>query len=291
MSWEPYWSDGVRDVPGHLRVWRDFPSPELGNKRDIVVWLPEEEPARPLPVLYFQDGQNVFDEHTSFAGSWGAARALGELAEAGTPVIAVAVANAGRSRIAEYSPFVDVKHGGGRGDAYVEFLTSSVKPAIDARFATLKDPAATGLVGSSLGGLIAYYALFRHPETFGLAAALSPSFWFADHAFERWLGERSWAPAQLYLDTGRFERGRPVSRWPWVGRSWQTAWGSWRYTRSVRGVLRRLENMGYVDGVDLCFELDHEGFHSESSWRSRLPRALSFLLTESTSTGAWAALD
>lgn len=288
MSWEPYWSDGVRDVPGHLRVWRGFPSPELGNHRDLLVWLPEEEPTRPLPVLYFQDGQNVFDEHTSYAGSWGAAQALGQLAADGTPVIAVAVANTGEGRIAEYSPFVDAKYGGGRGDAYVEFLVSSVKPAIDARFPTLKDPASTGLVGSSLGGLIACYALFKHPEVFGLAAALSPSFWFADHAFVSWLSRREWTPAQIYLDTGRYERGRAHG---WIGQSWRKVLGSWRYVRSVRGVYRRLRHMGYVEGVDLHFEIDPEGEHNEGCWRRRLPGALSFLFEESTTTGTWAALD
>ncbi|MEO1083629.1 MAG: alpha/beta hydrolase-fold protein [Acidobacteriota bacterium] len=290
MSWEPYWSDGVRDVPGHLRVWRGFPSPELGNHRDILVWLPEEEPRAPLPVLYFQDGQNVFDEHTSFSGSWGAAATLAELASEGMPVIAVAVSHAGHDRIVEYSPFVDPKHGGGRGDAYLEFLSSSVKPAVDARFPTHRDPSRTGLVGSSLGGLIATYGVFKRPDLFGLAAALSPSYWFAEHSFVHWLGSRQYVPAQFYLDTGRFERGR-VKRWWPPSDAVGTALGSRRYVRSVRGVHRRLRKMGYVDGVDLRFTVDPEGFHSEECWRRRLPQALTFLLKESTATGAWAALD
>ncbi|MEM1181253.1 MAG: alpha/beta hydrolase-fold protein [Acidobacteriota bacterium] len=290
MSWERYRSDGVRDVPGHLWVWRGFPSPELGNRRDVLVWLPEAEPRVPLPVLYFQDGQNVFDEHTAFAGSWGAAATLASLAGEGLPVIGVAVANAGHGRIAEYSPFVDPKHGGGRGDAYVEFLAASVKPSVDARFPTIRDPSRTGVVGSSLGGLIATYAVFKRPDLFGLAAALSPSFWFAEHSFVRWLGGRQWAPAQLYLDTGRYERGRAERWWPLTD-AVRTAMGSRRYVGSVRGVHRRLRKMGYVEGVDLRLVIDPDGFHSEAFWRRRLPDALSFLLRESTSTGTWAALE
>ncbi|MEM6796308.1 MAG: alpha/beta hydrolase-fold protein [Acidobacteriota bacterium] len=287
MSWQPYRSAGLGDQPGTFWVWRDFPSPELGNARDIVVWAPPPSPeiahAR-LPVLYFQDGQNVLDAETSHAGSWRAAHALAELARSGHGALAVAVAHTGEGRLAEYSPFTDALGRGGRGDAYLDFLASSVKPAVDARFPTRREASSTGLVGSSLGGLIAVYGVFKRPDAFGLAAALSPSFWFADDAMARWLEDQERVPSQIYLDSGRFERGRGRPWWPWH-------LGSWRYARSVRRVHRRLLRMGYVDGVDLCCLLDPEGEHREECWRRRLPGALSFLLVESTSTGAWAIPD
>src|SRR5437870_3806542 len=126
-----------RPRPGTLHTLHDVWSPQLGNRRDIVVYLPATYGGeRRFPVVFMQDGQNLFDPATSHAGDWGLLRALDGLTASGLETIVVGVWNTGPERIAEYSPFVDAKNGGGKGDAYLSFLVDTLKPAIDARFMT-----------------------------------------------------------------------------------------------------------------------------------------------------------
>ena len=168
---------------GTLHSLHDVWSPELGNRREVVVYLPPTYGrSRRFPVVYMQDGQNLFDPATAHAGDWALLRALDALAAAGHETIIVGVWNAGEARIAEYSPFRDEKTGGGRGDLYLAFLIETLKPMIDRRFRTRPERAHTGIAGSSMGGLISLYGFFRAPAVFGFAGVLSPSLWYADAA-------------------------------------------------------------------------------------------------------------
>src|SRR5437867_10655344 len=101
-----------------------------------------------------QDGQNLSDPDTAFAGTWELERAIEELAERGLEAIVVGVHHAGDARIAEYSPLPDRRLGGGEGDAYLTFLVDTVKPRIDRLFRSRPGREATSIVGSSMGGLI-----------------------------------------------------------------------------------------------------------------------------------------
>jgi predicted alpha/beta superfamily hydrolase len=94
------------------------------------------------------------------------------------PCIVVAI-EAGAKRINEYNPYNTEKYGEGEGDRYVDFLVKTLKPFIDKHYRTLKTSDHTLIAGSSLGGLISYYALLVHPEVFGKAGVFSPSFWIA----------------------------------------------------------------------------------------------------------------
>src|SRR4051812_9334479 len=128
------------------------------------------------------DGQNLFDPATSFSGSWNVDVSMAEASLEGFDAIVVGIPNMGADRLAEYSPFEHPELGGGRGDLYLEFLIDTVKPLIDERFMTIPDREHTGIVGSSMGGLISLYAFFRHPEVFGFAGVLSPSLWLTERA-------------------------------------------------------------------------------------------------------------
>jgi hypothetical protein len=120
-----------------------FAMPQLGRTRRVWIYLPPDyaTSAKRYPVLYLHDGQNVFDVATAFAGEWGVDEALDSLAAAGDPgAIVVAVDNGGDRRIAEYSPWVHPRHGGGEGAAYVEWLAGTLKPWIDAHYRTRPGP-------------------------------------------------------------------------------------------------------------------------------------------------------
>src|SRR6266545_3726756 len=145
------WSDYPTSGPAAsgriaLRVARGVTSRELRTTRDLVVALPPSYASggRRYPVLYMQDGQNLFDPATSHAGDWGLPAALDALADQGLEAIVVGIPNAGRRRSYEYSPFRDTIHGGGGGgDRYLAFLVQAVKPLVDRSFRTLPERAHT----------------------------------------------------------------------------------------------------------------------------------------------------
>jgi predicted alpha/beta superfamily hydrolase len=262
------WMEYPREaVAGTVKVLKDVHSPQLGNSRDLLVLLPPSWPGegRRWPVLYMQDGQNLFDPSTAFAGAWGVDETMADLAREGLEAIVVGIPNTGGQRLDEYSPFHHPGHGGGKGDAYLDFLVSSVKPLVDAEYPTEPGAATTGILGSSMGGLISLYALFRRPDVFGLCGCMSPAFWFAHGALLDFVRKTPKVPGPIYLDTGTKEMGRP--------RFWRTARRS-----SAAEMAAVLRQKGYVEGTDLRFLVEKDGEHNEAAWRRRLPDALRFLL-------------
>jgi predicted alpha/beta superfamily hydrolase len=208
-----------------------------------------------------QDGQNLFDPEASFAGSWRVDLAMDWAASRRVEGIVVAIPNAGQARIAEYSPFDDPEGGTGRGSDYVNLLADTIKPLVDARFRTLPERTATGVAGSSMGGLISLFAYFARPDVFGVVAALSPSLWFAGRAIFGLLDAAPYHPGRLYLDVGRLEGAETLEN-----------------ARRLRDLLRA---KGYVQGVHLRYVEDRAGSHAEAAWSRRFRAALPFLLPSS----------
>ncbi|MBC7893875.1 MAG: alpha/beta hydrolase [Cytophagaceae bacterium] len=249
-----------RTPPGVLEVIRDFHSPQLRNRRDILVYLPSSyaKSDKALPVIYMHDGQNLFDPTTSFAGEWGVDAAMARAPRKGRRAIVVGIPNMGIDRMKEYSPFLDARHGGGGGDAYVDFLLNTLKPMIDVRYRTKPDRASTGILGSSLGALISLYAFFRQPASFGFVGAMSPALWFAEGEIFPYVEAAANVGGRVYLDVG----GREGA-------------GTLANARAMRDLL---EGKGYRRGRDLMWEEDRLGQHNEAAWGKRLRKALPFLL-------------
>jgi predicted alpha/beta superfamily hydrolase len=244
-----------------LDVLEGVHSPELGNQRDVLVYLPPSyrRSDRSYPVLYMHDGQNLFDPSTSFAGEWGVGRAMHAAARRGLEAIVVGVPNMGPERLDEYSPFPDpTAGGGGKGAAYADFLARTLKPIVDQRFRTEPGRDRTVVVGSSMGGLISLVALLRHPQTFGAAGVLSPSLWFAGGAIFSEVERSPFVPARIYLDIGVQEGPEHVAN-----------------ARRMRDILL---NKGHRIGHDLRWLESRCGRHDERSWGRRFARALPFLL-------------
>ena len=124
----------------------DFEIPQLIKTRRISVLLPYNyhETDQHYPVLYLQDGQNLFDEYAPF-GNWAVDKKLAVLAEKGLgDIIVVAIDHAEKDRIAEFTPSFKTKLGRGDGKKYVRFLADTLKPYIDKNFRTLPDLRAHG---------------------------------------------------------------------------------------------------------------------------------------------------
>jgi len=163
-----------------------FIIPQLRRTRRVWLYLPPDyydQPDRRYPVLYMQDGQNVFDQYTSFAGEWAVDETLNELHAAGRDLggcLVVAVDNGGPRRLDEYSPWPNPRsRRGGEGEQYVQFLAETLKPYVDKHYRTRPEAASTGIMGSSMGALISLHAALRYPAVFGRVGVFSPAFWFA----------------------------------------------------------------------------------------------------------------
>lgn len=160
-----------------------FYIPQLDRYRRILIYLPEgyevKKNKKRYPVIYLQDGQNVFDDYTSGFGEWGVDECLDTLISKGKRAAIVVAIDAGEKRLNEYNPYYFEKFGEGEGDKYVSFLVKTLKPYIDKNYRTQKERENTFIAGSSMGGLISYYALLAYPKTFGNAGVFSPAFWTA----------------------------------------------------------------------------------------------------------------
>lgn len=221
------------------------------------------ESERRYPVLYMHDGQNIFDEATSHVGEWQVDESMQMLAREGIEAIVVGIPNMGAERLNEYSPFRDPKHGGGKGEKYLEFLVETVKPLIDAEFRTRPDRGHTGVMGSSMGGFISLCACYLHPEIFGIAGVVSPAFWFADGAIYGFVEKAPQVPGRLYMDVGF--------------RELTLSHVSSRYLEGVRRMHRLLLQKGWRLGQDYFYLEDPEGVHNERHWARRFPEMVRFL--------------
>ena len=250
-----------RRQPGRVETIEGVESPELGNRRDLYVYVPGSygRSHGRYPVIYMHDGQNIFDPAMSFAGSWLVHEAMDWAAGRGIEGIGVGIPNMGQARLAEYSPFPDPQMGGGEGDTYLDFVTKTVKPLIDGRYRTLADRRHTGIMGSSMGGLISLYGFFRHPDTFGFAGVMSPALWFGHRAIVPFVAGAPYVPGKVYLDVGTEEGSRTVAD-----------------AREMRDLLI---GKGYQPGRGLRYAEDIEGRHEEAAWARRIYEAIPFLLT------------
>jgi predicted alpha/beta superfamily hydrolase len=159
-------------------------SPEYDYSKRIWIYLPEEyknKPRQRYPVVYMADGQNIFDVKTSFSGEWRVDETLDSLQ---AKVIIVAVEHGGDMRLEELTPYKNAEYGGGGVDKYLDFIMYTLKPHIDAVYRTKPERECTGIFGSSLGGLMAYYTIISYPDTFGMAGVFSPAFWINPEIFD-----------------------------------------------------------------------------------------------------------
>ena len=247
---------------------------QLADGRGITIYLPpryDDEPERRYPVLYLQDGQNLFDPAKAFSGvHWRVAETATGLIDAGrlSPLIVVGIDNTGVNRLDEYTPTHDRKRGGGDADRYAALLVNQVKPLVDGTYRTLVDSAYTGIGGSSLGGLVSLYLVLTAADTFGRAAVLSPSVWWDRRSILKPV-RRARALARkprLWVDVGtRESSGEGSAR---------------RVVEDVRLLRAGLVSSGWVEGVDLHYEELHGAGHHEGAWAERFGRVLEWLYAD-----------
>jgi predicted alpha/beta superfamily hydrolase len=172
----------------NVQVLQSFQITDLARERQIRLYLPPQyhQSQKRYPVLYLHDGQNVFDEATAYAGEWSVDETLNYLAAQGwLELIVVAIDNGGEHRMTEYSGWDHPRFGKAEGKPYTSFISNVVKPYIDQHYRTHTEPQYTGIMGSSMGGLISHYAVFNQPGVFGRAGIFSPSYWYTDAVYQQ----------------------------------------------------------------------------------------------------------
>lgn len=157
-------------------------APQLKTTKKIWIYLPKDysATAKKYSVIYMHDAQNIFDAKTSFSGEWNVDEKLDSLK---APVIVVGIEHGNEKRIDELTPFKNEKYGGGNADNYLDFIVKTLKPYIDKNYRTKPKAKNTIIMGSSLGGLVSYYAILKYPEVFGKAGVFSPAFWFSNDIY------------------------------------------------------------------------------------------------------------
>lgn len=177
--------------------------PQLKRSRTVWVYLPDnyKQTGAPFPVIYMQDGQNLFYEKLCSGGkSWHIDRTMDEIFDAtGRSAIVIGLESNEKHRLSEYSPWKMANRGvsnckiipknnrGGEGKAFAEFFAKTLKPAIDSKYNTDKERIATAVIGSSMGGVISCYLGLTYQRIFETMGLFSTWTKFNQGAFNRFV--------------------------------------------------------------------------------------------------------
>jgi predicted alpha/beta superfamily hydrolase len=235
--------------------------PQLNRTRRVWVYLPPSynNSSKKYPVLYMHDGQNVFDNATSFSGEWGVDEAIDTLGLKYKECIVVGIDNGGDKRLNEYCPYDFSLQGGqkgkGEGDLYLQFLAKTLKLFIDKKYRTLKESKNTFIAGSSMGGLISMYAVLKYPKIFGGAGVFSPAFWVGPKIFDDIKAKGKKVNAKIYFYTGD-EEGESM----------------------VPMTIRAFNEMHRVSKSKMAEVIRAGGKHNEPRWRIEFPLFYEWLM-------------
>lgn len=238
-----------------------FNMPQLSRTRRIWLYLPPDynSSTKQYPVIYMQDGQNLFDNATAFAGEWQVDETLNKLhSEGDYGAIVVGIDNGGGQRINEYSPWNNPQYGGGQGDAYIDFIKETLKPHIDANYRTFSAPQYTCIFGSSLGSLIATYGAAKFPEVFGKVGSFSPAYWFSLDNLNQFILNN---PANISALRIAHVGGQNESQ---------------TMVANINTVTNNLLGKGMLN-TNSNIKIDADGTHSESYWRREFGAAYQWL--------------
>ena len=238
----------------------DFDMSPLNKKRRIWIYLPESyhKGIKKYPVVYMHDGQNLFDQSIAYGGEWEVDESLDNFIGTDKPeLIIVGIDNGGVERIDEYSPWEIANYPSKQeGDKYIQFIKTNLKPFIDTNYRTLDKRENTAIMGSSLGGLISYYAALQYPETFGKAGVFSPSFEIAKMSSDFTKDHSNLKQTRIYFVVGDKESKQMEDK-----------------------MLETIELMTYAGFPEknIRSKVVKEGEHNEKLWRNEFTEAIEWL--------------
>lgn len=236
-----------------------FYIPQLNRYRRIWVYLPASYNTshKKYDVMYMHDGQNVFEDTTSFSGEWGVDEAADTLGIKIKECIVVGIDNGGDKRLNEYSPFDMQRFGKGEGDMYVDFIVKTLKPFIEKKYRVKKCYKHQYIAGSSMGGLISFYAMLKYPKEFGGAGVFSPAFWVVMPQLKPYVEQRAKkVKGKIYFYAGQKE-GEEM----------------------VPDMLSVFDQMNRLSKAKMTTVIRAEGKHNEPTWRAEFPLFYKWMFT------------
>lgn len=203
------------------------------------------------------DAQNLFDAETSYVGEWKVDEYLDTLTKGQSIIIGIEHGN--EKRIEELTPYAHASYGGGKGKAFLNFIIDTLKPYVDNNYRTKSDVRNTSIIGSSLGGLMAFYAVVNHSDTFGQAGVFSPAFWINPEIYD--LAETNEIPksSRFYFLVGTDEGESMVP--------------------NQERMVKLLLDKG-ISATQIKNYIIEGGQHNEAFWSNHFPDAYQWLLNE-----------
>lgn len=228
-----------------------FYIPQLERFRRIWIYLPENYKIskKSYPVLYMQDGQNLFDNSTSYSGEWGVDEFLDSMfTENRKQIIVVGIDNGQEKRMREYNPWEFQNFGKGEGDLYADFLVKTLKPFVDKNYRTRRNKKNTSLAGSSMGGLISLYTVLKYPKVYGSAGIFSPAFWTASGIDSTVLNKAKNLRSKLFFYAGGKEGDSMIPD-----------------MQRIEAEIKKLSKSPIKEVIDM------DAKHHEAAWRKAFP--------------------
>lgn len=262
LSWEDLGGTGQSTAALNVDVMdANFYIPQLDRYRKIWIYLPPDYDVtiKYYPVIYMQDGQNLFDNLTAYSGEWKVDETMNNLFEKGDyGAIVIGIENGFANRINEYSPWVNTVYGGGEGELYMQFIENVLKSYVDENYRTKPEAQFTALIGSSMGALISTYGGLSASSTFGKIAAMSPSYWFDYSSLINYISSVSadYSQTRVYFVGSSNESETLVTNINSVKNSWQ-----------AKGLKKS----------NIFVKIDAYGGHNESYWSGEFAAAYQWL--------------
>lgn len=237
-----------------------FDMSPLDKKRRVWIYLPAsyDTSSKSYPVVYMHDGQNLFDQSLSYSGEWEVDETLDGLENSHElELIIVGIDNGGSERIDEYTPWEIPEYPSKQqGDAYIRFIKENLKPFIDKNYRTQSNREQTAIMGSSLGGLISYYATLQYPETFGKAGIFSPSFEMVKKSLDFAKDHGNLKDSKIYFMAGNKESEQMVAK--------------------MSQTIQLMIAAGFPEN-NIKSKVVKEGEHNEKLWRDEFEPAIIWL--------------
>ena len=255
-----------------MLIKRDMLFTPAGQNRRLHIWLPEDydRTDERYPVMYFFDGHNLFnDADATYGKSWGLADYLRAWHKQ-MIIVGMECSHEGDGRLVEYCPYHyrgkfwgDIN---GTGDSTIQFMVDELKPMIDREYRTWAHREATAIGGSSMGGLMALYAVIRYNATFSKAACLSSAIGSGMREIERDIRRSAIDPdTRVYLSWGTEE----------AGGAFENPDNDW-LTRVAKRNLKVAAQLHAKPAI-LYVECQRGGHHCEADWERQVPHFMSFL--------------
>lgn len=262
QSWEDLGAGNPSTAASNVHIMSNsFFMPQLNRNRKIWIYLPPDyqTSTKTYPVIYMQDGQNLFDNATSFSGEWQIDETLNNLFSQGDyGAIVVGIENGGSNRINEYTPWNNPQYGGGEGDQYMQFIAETLKPYVDSNYRTKSGVEYNALIGSSLGALISNYGGVKYSGVFSKIGSFSPAYWIVRDQFNNYIqtSTANLSNMRIYFVAGSNESSTMAS--------------------DIETVKNNLQAKG-LKSTNTLVKLDSYGQHNENYWKGEFAAAYKWI--------------